>query len=49
MVSWSYLFYNFTNDKNKIGSNKHKQETDIFAFGFTKFTLSFIVRMIIGL
>lgn len=47
MVSWGDLLHNFTNDKNKIGSNK--QEMNIFAFGYTKFTESFIIRMIIGL
>lgn len=31
MVSWSYLLHKSTNDKNKIGSKKHKQEKNILA------------------
>lgn len=46
VVSWSYVLHNFTSVISKLGSHEHKLESNIIVWGYTKFTVFFIVRII---
>lgn len=46
MVSWSYVLHDFTNVISELGSHEHKLESNIIVWGYTKFTVFFIVGII---